>query len=276
LVGGFYPVLARALLELPLTMPRKPFIRSELYPYHIINRSNNREWFYVPINDFWNILQSVLALEPVSSRLRIHALVLMSNHLHLLASSTDGNLGDAMEYLFREVCRKVNHIANRRNHVFGGPYKWSLVTNTSYYLLCLKYIYRNPIAANICAKVEDYPFSTIHAHRDSSHLPFPITPWRWAGDWLKWGDFQALLDWLNTPYPFGLSDYIRTASKHRIFTIPKNRNTRKIPSHIWDSLEPAYRISPYNFEEIFSPPPKGRPYLLGEPLGSGITNHPSE
>ena len=253
-------------------MPRKRFIRSDSYPYHIVSRSNNREWFYIPIEEFWRILVSVLALDPVSSKLKIHALVLMSNHFHLLASSVDGNLGEPMEYLLREVCRRVNQVAGRQNHVFGGPYKWSLITNTSYYLLCLKYIYRNPVSAHICEKVEEYPFSTLKALHQPNIFPFSIHPWRWAGDWLKWGDFQALLGWLNTPYPFGLSDYVKSASRYRVFTLPKSRTTRKVPQELWNNLEAAYQIAPYDFEQLSFETTKRK----AVPSGTGVSNHPTE
>ncbi|NBX77326.1 MAG: hypothetical protein EBQ92_12290 [Proteobacteria bacterium] len=223
-----------------MMMPRARLIRTTQHPYHIVCRSNNREWFYIPVSNFWEILIEVLAREPVSSRLRVHGLVLMSNHFHLLASSIDGNLDEPMRYLLREVCREVNREASRINHVFGGPYKWSLITNTSYYLHCLKYIYRNPVNAQICERVEDYPFSTLTAHTAPEKVPFSLCHWKWAGDWLKWGDFQSVLKWLNTPYPHGLNDYLKAALRHRKFEIPKNRNTRRVPSYFREELDAAF------------------------------------
>lgn len=215
-------------------MSRTPLIRSDQHPYHIVCRSNNREWFYIPIRDFWSITLEVMAREAVKSKMKIHAFVLMSNHFHLLVSSVDGNLDEPMRYLLREVCRQVNKSANRINHVFGGPYKWSLITKTSYYLHCLKYIYRNPVNAHICERVEDYPFSTVSAHANPEKFPISIQHWKWAGDWMKWGDYQSILDWLNTPYPHGLNDYVRAALRRRSFEIPKNRNTGRIPKFFED------------------------------------------
>jgi hypothetical protein len=231
-------------------MPRRPLIRTHYYPYHITARSNNREWFYIPQSDFWNILLETLSVEAVASRLRIHALVLMSNHLHLIASSTDGKLDEPMRYLLREVCRKVNKSSDRINHVFGGPYKWSLITNTSYFLHCLKYVYRNPVQAGICERVEDYPYSTINAHENPSLLPFPIYHWKYSGDWIKWGNFKSILDWMNTGYPFGFSDYLKKGLRSSTFHIAKNRNTRKTPDYFWKDLEGIYHSVPYNFEEF--------------------------
>lgn len=231
-------------------MPRKPLIRTEQYPYHITARSNNKEWFYIPQIEFWNILIDILSLDPVANKIRVHALVLMSNHIHLIASSNDGQIDEPMRYLLREVCREVNRTADRINHLFGGPYKWSLITNTSYFLHCLKYVYRNPVEAGICKKVQDYPFSTVNAHRNPAILPFPVHHWKWSGDWIKWGNFDSILDWMNTGYPFGFADYLRKGLKHSRFQIPKNRNTNKIPNYFWDDLQGIYSPQPSSFEEL--------------------------
>lgn len=231
-------------------MPRNHLIRSSQYPYHITARSNNQEWFYIPQSEFWNILIETMKTEAVSNRVRVHALVLMSNHLHLVASSVDGNIDEPMRYLLREVCRKVNRVSNRINHLFGGPYKWSLITNTTYFLHCLKYVYRNPVQAQICKKVEDYPYSTIKAHQNPSLFPLPIHHWKWSGDWFKWGNFESILEWLNTGYPFGFADYMKRGLKHSTFQPPKIRNTRKTSPYFWKDLENIYQPSPNHFEEI--------------------------
>jgi|LakMenEpi03Aug12_release.lakeMendotaPanAssembly.Ray.scaffolds.fasta_scaffold88030_4 putative transposase len=231
-------------------MARTPLIRTNHHPYHITARSNNREWFYIPIEEFWKILLEVLSRDIVITKIRVHALVLMSNHFHLLASSVDGNLDEPMRYLLREVCRQVNKTAERMNHLFGGPYKWSVITNTSYYLHCLKYVYRNPVTAGICERVEDYPFSSITAHRNPETLPFPLYQWKWAGDWMKWGDYNSILQWLNTPYPHGLADYLKKGFHRPKFQIPKDRKTRRVPTHFWDELQPLFQLAPFEMDEV--------------------------
>lgn len=37
-------------------MPRKPIERSESNYYHITARSNNREYFYLPLLNVWDIM----------------------------------------------------------------------------------------------------------------------------------------------------------------------------------------------------------------------------
>jgi hypothetical protein len=98
--------------------------------------------------------------------------------------------------------------------------------------------------------VEDYPFSTINAHHQLELLPFPIYPWKWSGDWLKWGNFQVIKDWLNDPYSETIQQHLQTALKHRFFTIPKSRTTRRIPHEIGDDLEMVYQLAPFEADEL--------------------------
>jgi len=231
-------------------MARKPLFKTDRFPYHLTVRSNNKEWFYIPIEDVWKILLEIISRDAVKGDLRVHALVLMSNHLHLIASSANGSVDVPMRYLLREVCRKINQQAGRINHVFGGPYRWSVISNTSYFLHCLKYVYRNPVTAGICERVEDYPFSSVNAHHHPELLPFTLYPWKWSGDWLKWGDFQVIKNWLNDPYSETIQEHLQKALKHRFFSIPKSRTTRKIPPEIWKDLEPVYELAPFESEEL--------------------------
>jgi putative transposase len=41
-------------------MPRKKLIYTDQFPYHVTARSNNKEWFYLPISEVWNIFTSKL------------------------------------------------------------------------------------------------------------------------------------------------------------------------------------------------------------------------
>jgi len=209
-------------------MPRKPLIRNTHYPYHLIARSNNKEWFYLPTSQIWDIFLEVLNRSPVKDFLKIHAFVLMSNHFHLMASSVDGNIDKVMHYLLREVCRKINFKAKRINHVFGGPYKWSLITTPTYYSLCLKYIFQNPVRAKICSQVEEYPYSTAQMLLNPEKLPLSIDHWSWSGDFVRWGCPESLLGWLNSDSPSGLMDYIKKGLRRREFEIPKTPSRRKV------------------------------------------------
>lgn len=221
--------MATALLE-SSTMARTPLIRNTIYPYHLIARSNNKEWFYLPLWEVWRLFLKILVRQPVRDTLQVHAFVLMSNHFHLLASSRDGHIDKTMQYLLREVSRNVNYKAHRINHLFGGPYKWSLITTPTYYSLCLKYIYQNPVRAGICPRAEDYTYSSLRALLGWEQLPFILDHWKWSDEHLKWGDPAAVLNWINSEYPLGMTTAIQKGLRRSTFDLPKKRSSRKVPA----------------------------------------------
>lgn len=101
-----------------------------------------------------------------SHHILIHAFVLMSNHYHLLVSThEDYPLSCVMQVLQKSISRKINREAKRINHVFGGPYKASLIVNADYYAKVFRYLAQNPLRAKMCRRTEDYPFSTFSNDR---------------------------------------------------------------------------------------------------------------
>ena len=144
-------------------MPRKKLIYTHEYPYHVTARSNNREWFYLSKPKVWKIFVNQLNLSIKKHSIIIHAFVLMDNHYHLILSTDSKfDLGVVMRDFQRSVSRRINSESNRINHVFGGPYKGSLIDNQEYFSNVLKYVLSNPVEAQICDNAEDYRFSTIH------------------------------------------------------------------------------------------------------------------
>jgi REP element-mobilizing transposase RayT len=155
-------------------MPKKPIFRSSVTPYHLTARSNNREWFYLPMPVVWQLMCDHLYTSTVVYGLRVHAFVLMSNHFHLVASTPENNVDAVMNYFLREVSRAVNLRADRANHVFGGPYKWSVVQTPKYYQHVIRYVYMNPVRARICQWPEEYAYSTLAGMMGLQPLSVPL------------------------------------------------------------------------------------------------------
>ena len=101
-------------------MPRRILEITSEFPYHIVARTNNKEWFHIPMRDVWSIFNEVLLLVSNKYSFKVHAFVLMSNHYHLMASTSVGHdLPKVMQIFQREVSRRINLQANRKNHLFG-------------------------------------------------------------------------------------------------------------------------------------------------------------
>ncbi|MNJ93290.1 Transposase IS200 like protein [compost metagenome] len=203
-------------------MPRKKFIRSSECHYHVNARCINKEWFAIPLDEVWGIFSDYLCFISHAFGVRIHSFVLMSNHFHLLISTPNANLDDAMEYLLREVSRHIGLKSNRINQVFGGPYHWTIIKNSVHYSHAYKYVYRNPVEAGICSKVQDYPFSTLRGLIGLSRLDVP------AFDNL--GLIQnpfSQLSWLNEHYDEESKELIRLALRRKEFAFPRDPRTKR-------------------------------------------------
>lgn len=195
-------------------MSRKPLLYTDEYPYHVVARSNNREWFYLHRHEVWNVIANNLNKLTKQHKIKVHAFVLMDNHYHMLVTMSEKiDLGKFMQLLQRSVSRSVNCKARRINHVFGGPYKGCLISSPQYYAHVVKYIFRNPVKANIVNLVEEYPFSTL---RSDQEVSIRIAPHN-AGFAEMIPD--RILNWLNQPATAEQNEYVGKALKRTSFSL---------------------------------------------------------
>lgn len=172
-------------------MSRQLLEKSETHPYHITSRCNNKEFFPIPLVHVWFIMMKQLKRCQVEHSLGIHAFVLMGNHFHLLCHTPKANIDQCMHQFLRNVAVEVNRKAEMSNHLWGGRYRWSLIDSQRHYYQVYRYIYQNPLRANLVSKVEDYAFSTLR-----KDLPFPLH----SNVPMSFGGEEGELLWLNEQY----------------------------------------------------------------------------
>jgi len=130
------------------------------HPQHIIIRGNNREPVFIAEEDYRFFLGK-LADAAKKHQCDIHAYVLMTNHLHLLATpnKTDG-ISKMMQMLGRYYVQYFNYTYKRSGTLWEGRYKASLIDSDAYALLCYRYIELNPVRANMVQHPSEYPWSS--------------------------------------------------------------------------------------------------------------------
>ena len=135
-------------------------------PQHIIQRGNNRQATFFAEEDYRSYLDWLLdAVKKYDCR--IYAYVLMTNHVHLLASAQRPyDLSRMMQHLGRRFVRYVNHVYRRSGTLWEGRFKASLVDTETYFLRCCRYIECNPLRAQMVVHPGDYRWSSyrFHAH----------------------------------------------------------------------------------------------------------------
>ncbi|MBS1957964.1 MAG: transposase [Bdellovibrionales bacterium] len=207
-------------------MPRNPLIRSDLYPYHVTARTNNREPFPTSLDKTWELINSECFAITTKFESEIHALVLMPNHFHLLITIPQLDLGKVMNVFIRNITKDSHSLSGKTGRLFGARYHWSSIQTSHYYLNALKYVYRNPIRAKICDTVDTYPYSTYSGLIGNHPLKVPIQFTRLGlerilGDEpLKWNS------WLNQPFSSECETLIRMGLKRTCFRPPHDPKTR--------------------------------------------------
>jgi putative transposase len=204
-------------------MSKKKLIRNSDFPYHISARSNNREWFDLPMDKVWRIFSDYLYFISMAFDVEIHAFVLMNNHYHLIMRTPKANIDEAMQYFQRETSRQISQSTNRINHVFGGPYHPTLIRDLNHYNNVYKYVLRNPISAGICNDVIDYSYSTLNGLLGFRALGFPV----FANDEL-FTDTENLIEWLNTSTDEVTSEIIRKGLRKNEFEVSRCQTNGKM------------------------------------------------
>jgi len=120
-----------------------------------------------------------------------------------------------------EVSRSITRQSSRINQTFGGPYFAGLIDTDTHCRHVYKYIYRNPVMANLADKVEVYPYSTLQGLVGFKKLIIPI-----VDDLYLFENTNVTLQWLNKPYTASTQNNIRLALKKPVFTLPKTKSRK--------------------------------------------------
>ncbi len=164
-------------------MARKPRFNLPGVPQHVIQRGNNREPCFFAEDDYRRYLgdlQEALA----KNDCRLHAYVLMTNHVHLLVTPmTAHGVSHLMQDVGRKYVRYVNHAYRRSGTLWEGRYKSSLLDSEAYLLTCMRYIELNPVRANMVEHPGEYRWSSFscNAHGNDNTLVTPHPVYRSLG-----------------------------------------------------------------------------------------------
>jgi len=174
-------------------MPRHSRIKSDSNIYHIMSRALNKQLLFDEEIDYLRFLQ-ILSIVKKEFKLRVYAYCLMSNHVHLIVRDTNAELSNAMKQLNSRYAMYYNKKNTRVGYVFSDRFKSEAIESKDYLLNCIRYIHQNPVKANICSKVNQYKFSSIHAYkRDKGNFlnivdAKPVLKLIDKDEFLKWND----------------------------------------------------------------------------------------
>ncbi len=121
-------------------MARLPRIVIPSYPLHIMHRGNNRQDIFESEKDM-NRIKEDIAEGLAKTDCRLHAYVIMTNHLHLLITPTDKDqLSKFMQTMANRYVRYFNASRHRTGTIWEGRFKSCLVDSESYLFTLYRYI----------------------------------------------------------------------------------------------------------------------------------------
>lgn len=127
---------------------------------HAILRGIDRTAIFFAVSDYRAFLDALAGLA-TSESVRVHAYVLMTNHIHLLMTpESDRGSSLLMKGLGQRYVQYVNRAYRRSGTLFEGRFRSSVIEADSYLLACQRDIELNPVRANMAFAPGDYPWSS--------------------------------------------------------------------------------------------------------------------
>ena len=95
----------------------------------------------------------------------------MSNHVHLLLETPEGNLSKMMQALQTSYTVYFNKRHGRSGHVFEQRYKAMLVDKDNYLLQVSRYVHLNAVSAKLAGRPQDYRWGSYGSYLRGKGIP---------------------------------------------------------------------------------------------------------
>jgi REP-associated tyrosine transposase len=141
--------------------------------YHVTSRGNARE------NCFRDETDKLIFLKILGRAIDRYgwlcvAYCLMDNHYHLVIETPQPNLSIGMRHLNGNYARVFNDRHDRCGHVFQARFRSILIDDGSYFLAACRYVVRNPVRAGICARPDEYRWSSYRGTASAGSADLPL------------------------------------------------------------------------------------------------------
>ena len=128
---------------------------------HCITFSCYRRRQLLTDSSAFRVFLEVLEATRVRFKLRIYAYVVMPEHVHRLLSEPDvATLAHAIHFLKLSSSKRIHRLNGAEGSFWQKRYYDFNVHSERKRIEKLKYIHRNPVRRGLCAKPEDWPWSS--------------------------------------------------------------------------------------------------------------------
>jgi putative transposase len=132
-------------------------------PHHVTQRGNGRQRTFFSDDDYALYLK-LLRDASAAAQVRVLAYVLMPNHVHLiLVPKHEDGLRKAMSSVHRAYAGIINARRKKSGHFWQGRFGCVAMDGT-HAVAGLRYVLLNPVRARLCAKPEQWQWSSAMAY----------------------------------------------------------------------------------------------------------------
>ena len=155
-------------------LPRYTIINQ---PQHIIQRGRDGRQIFFEDQDL-QYYHDCLDAAAYNYELKVHAYVLMPDHVHILASPKHADsVSRTIQSIGRNYVQYFNESYSGEGTLWEGRYRATVVDIKPYLLTCCRYIELNPVWAGLVANPGAYRWSS-YAHNAAGESDEMITPHR--------------------------------------------------------------------------------------------------
>ncbi len=159
--------------------------------YHLLNRASGRLPLFETDGDY-RVFEQALEQAVARTGIRLLAYGVMPNHWHLVVQPrTDHDVSAFMTWLTMTHTRRwhVMHDSVGTGHLYQGRFRSFPAQSDEHVLTVCRYVERNALRANLVARAEDWPWSSLWRRQfggaEASDLlsDWPVPR---PDDWLEW------------------------------------------------------------------------------------------
>jgi len=136
-------------------------------PHHITQRGNRRQKTFFSDDDY-RLYLFLIAEFCKKANTEVWAYCLMPNHVHfVMVPKAEDGLRAAIGEAHRRYTLKINQREQWRGHLWQERFH-SFAMDEYHLLSAVKYIELNPVTSNLCARPEQWPWSSANAHLEGT------------------------------------------------------------------------------------------------------------
>jgi len=173
-----------------ISMPRIAREKSRSNIYHVMIRGINRQNIFEEDDDRLCFMKILDYCKEISG-FKLHAFVLMSNHIHLLIEPSGESLNTVFSRIETRYAIWFNRKYQRTGYLFQNRFRSEAVETDQYFMTVLRYILQNPMKAGLESCPGSYRWSSYHAYEKGNGA---VTDTQYALD--LFGSREVLMEYL--------------------------------------------------------------------------------